>query len=71
MEGDIISSVGKSQGEGFSQSVCGAGNEGKRLRSRHKDKYTRTQVLRVLCELHHGKCYFGGHRCIRKNVTFR
>jgi deazaflavin-dependent oxidoreductase (nitroreductase family) len=22
-------------------------------------------------ELHHGKCYFGKHRCIRENVTFR
>src|SRR3990172_145477 len=25
----------------------------------------------MCCELHHGKCYYGKHRCIRKNVTFQ
>jgi len=32
-----------------------------------------TEIEKVLAdyELHHGKCYFGKDRCIRKNVTFR
>ena len=49
MEDDVISEAGERQREGFSKAMCGAGDESKRLRSSHVDKYTRTQVLRVPC----------------------
>lgn len=47
MQDDVISQAGEGQGEGFPQSVCGAGDEGEGSRSRHVHKYTRRKSRQV------------------------